>query len=399
MIFILVAGILIRIILSAITFHSDIVHFDLAGFVLSGGNILNFYDYPGKVFNYPPAVYFTLGPIFLLLTIFTNPQFHNQFLFHTEQTFRNVELFWHLFILKTPYLIFDLAVAFLLYNLFNSKREKILAFSLWIFNPVNLYSTYMMGQFDIIPTFFTVAALFTVLKTFQKDFFKKILIASLFLGIGASFKIYPVMFLVPLAFLLKDWIKRFLAVLIGILTYLLTIIPFLHSQGFRETALVANQTLKSLYAQIPISGGESIILFLAAIGFFYLIFLYNTSKVENLWQRFFIIILLFFVFTHYHPQWFVWLTPFLIIELVSTNFKHLFVVILMFISFLGGILLFEPGLNIGLFAPINPVFYTLDIWKTLGINIDYNFSKSLFQTLFVSCAFYFIYKYFPKKEG
>ena len=412
LVFILVGGILIRLILSAVTFHADIVHFDLAGYVLGKGNILNFYDYTFNVdksdqllktyqkelFNYPPAVYLFLGSVNRFLTGFEDKTFHNSFLFNVKDTLGSPNLFLHLFILKLPYLIFDLAIAFLLYAFFNTQREKNLAFTLWMFNPWAIYSTFLMGQFDVIPTFFVLLSLYFVLKS-KRDLFKKSIISAVILGVGASFKIYPLLLLIPLVATLTIWRQRLVAVLIGVLTYVVTILPFIASAGFRSTALVANQTLKSFYSQIPVSGGESIILFLLGIIFFYLIFLSRNSKIENLWQRFFIILLLFFIFTHYHLQWFLWLTPFLIIELVKTNSKHLFVVILMFVAFLGNLSLFESSLSIGLFSPLNPSLSQIpDIWKMLGKNFDLNFLRSLFQTVFVGCAFFFIYTYFPIKE-
>lgn len=405
---ILLAGILIRLILSAVTFHPDIQHFDLAGYVLGKGNLINFYDYtynlskdnqllkhyPVALFNYPPAIYFSVGALDWMLTSWTNQDFHNKFLFDFKNTLGDFRLSLHLILLKIPYLLFDIVTAYLLYSLFTTKREKVLAFSLWIFNPWVLYSTYMMGQFDIIPTFFVVLALYLVAKIADTN--KRVYLAALALGIGASFKIYPLLLLLPLAFLLKTWPKRIFAILLGVLPYLITILPFIGSVGFRTTALFANQMFKSLYAQIPISGGESIILFLALVGFFYLIYLYQVRV--PLWQRFFIILILFFVFTHYHLQWFLWLTPFLILELLSNNFKHIFLLILIVISFVGAVFLFDQSLSIGLFAPLNPLLYNgPSLWRLLNINIDINFLRSLFQTLFVCTAGYFIYYYFPRK--
>lgn len=398
LVFILLAGILIRLILSAVTFHTDIQHFDLAGYVLGKGNLLNFYDYPAAVFNYPPAIYFSMGALNWILTNLTDQNFHNKFLFDFQNTLGDLRLHLHLLLLKIPYLPFDIATAYLLYKLFATKRERVLAFTLWVFNPWVLYSTYMMGQFDIIPTTFVVLALYIITK--KEDINKKVFLAAISLGIGASFKIYPLLFLLPLAFLLNTWLKRILAILLGGSVYLVTILPFIGSLGFRSTALVANQTLKSLYAQIPISGGESIILFLALSGFFYLVFLYQRGIAENLWQRFFIMLLLFFVFTHYHPQWFLWLTPFLIIELIHSNFKHLFLMFVIAVSFLGLVSLFEQSLSIGLFAPLNPqLFNGSNLWQLLGQNFDLNFLRSLFQSLFVCIAGYFIYYYFPRKSG
>ncbi|MDO8573416.1 MAG: hypothetical protein Q7R77_01570 [Candidatus Daviesbacteria bacterium] len=410
LVFILLIGIIIRFILSAITFHPDIIHFDLAGYVLGKGNFLNFYDYtygldkndpvlknyPVNLFNYPPAVYFYVGSMNWIFTSLTEKNFHNMFLFDFKNTLGNIQLNFHLILLKIPYLLFDGAIAYFLYNIFLNKKEKILALALWVFNPWVLYSTYMMGQFDIIPTAFVVSALYIIKKNY--NFNKKIFIAVVLLGIGASFKIYPLLFLLPVAFLLKKRFNKLLAIILGISVYVITILPFIGSSGFRSTALLANQTLKSLYAQIPISGGESIILFLASVGFFYIVYLYRGKEVENLWQSFFIIMLLFFIFTHYHPQWFLWLTPFLIFELIYSNFKHLILMVLMGVSFLGAVFLFEQSLTIGLFSPLNAALFDgLDLWRLLHINIDLNFARSLFQTLFASVAVYFIYYYFPKK--
>lgn len=412
LIFILLAGICIRLFLSAITFHPDIQHFDLAGYVLGKGKILDFYDYtynldkddnflkkyPTALFNYPPAVYFSVGVLDWMLTGFTDSDFHDSFLFDFQNTLGDFRLYLHLILLKMPYLPFDILIAYLLYNLFVSKREKILAFTFWIFNPWVLYSTYMMGQFDIIPTFFVMLALYLIVKI--ADLNKAVFLGSIALGFGAAFKIYPLLLLLPLVFLLNTWLKRIMAILLGISIYLITILPFMGSVGFRSTALIANQTFKSLYAQIPISGGESIILFLALSGFFYLVFLYRRGIVENLWQRFFIMLLIFFVFTHYHPQWFLWLTPFLILEIVHSNFKHVFLIFLIAIAFLGSVSLFEQSLSIGLFVPLNPLFYNgPNLWQMLGQNFDLNFMKSLFQSLFVCVSGYFIYYYFPKENS
>ncbi len=408
---IILTGVLIRLVLSAATFHSDIVHFDLAGYVLGKGQILNFYDYtftldkndillqfyPVALFNYPPAVYFTLGPINWALTSFTNPDFHSTFLFNTKSTFGNPLLFPHLMLLKVFYLVFDLLIAYFLYRLFTNKKEQVRAVIFWIFNPVTLYSTYMIGQFDIVPTFFVVLVLYLVIKAESVNFEKRIFFSSILLGIGGSYKIFPLLLLIPLAASLNGWIKRFLVVLLGLAVYAVTILPFLASSGFRTTALLANQTLKSFYAQISISGGESIILFLGSVIFFYLYLLYQNLNGTFLWQRFFIFLLLFFSFTHYHVQWFLWLTPFLIIELISSNFRHLIVVILMLISYMGGAFIFGPSLSLGLFSPLSPPLSSIELWGQMGLNIDYNFSRSIFQTVFVSAAAFFIYRYLPQR--
>ena len=397
-VWVLAIGILVRLLLAFSTFHSDIQPFYFAGEVISKGNILNFYDYlselpkdspilsiyPTYLFNYPPLVYFFLGPINYLLSLPFGKDLMQSFIFNLPDLFGNLRLNWLLLTLKSVYLPFDIAIGFLLYKLLD---KKLLAFTLWMFNPVNLYATYMMGQFDVIPTFLSVFALYLAVK--KSRFFT----AAFLLGLGASFKIFPFLFLIPLALLKEKWWERIKIVGIGAITYFATILPFINSSGFRATALVAGQTTKSLYAAIPISGGESIILFPLLVLFFYLVFYHREKNPESLWKKFFILLIIFFVFTHYHPQWLTWLTPFLIIDLVKSKLKSWLLVVLVFVSWLGQVTLFDPGLSVWLFAPIAPNLYgQVGIWQSLGVTLELNFMRSIFQTAFAGTAFYYIYR-------
>ena len=404
---ILILGIVLRIILSLTTYHSDVVPFDFAGKVIAGGNITNFYDYlwslpeddrylkvyPRNLFNYPPLPYFFLGGFSLLTTWIVDQTVHDNFVLDFKSTLGNPQLNLLLFLLKFPYFFFDIAIAYLLMSLFKSESEKKWAFALWTFNPVNLYATYMIGQFDVIPTFLSVAALYFVVK---KDRFY---LAAILLGLGASFKIFPLLFIIPLALVKKDWWERIKILAIAGVTYLVTAFPFFMSSGFRRTAMLADQTTKSFYANVSISGGESIILFLAAVIFIYILFLYKKTAIEDLWKRFFVMILVFFIFTHFHPQWFLWTMPFFVIDLVKTKLKHWPLFVGLLVTFVGMITFFDSGLSIGLFSAINPSLYNLSpLWNLLGLNVDINMFRSLLHTIFVGISSYYIYYYFPKNE-
>lgn len=391
---IIIIGIAIRVILSFSTFHSDLQAFNLAGKIISEGNILNLYDYlpnlsnsdPIKkiaVLNYPPAIYFFHGAFNFIYTDIFKMSFVNDFLIERADNYRNILFNFHLFLLKLPYLIFDLLTALILFKLFNSEKQSKIAFTLWIFNPVNLYSTYMMGQFDIIPTFFVIFSFYLASKN-------KLNLAVLSLGLGIAFKIFPIFLLVPLILLGKNYISKIKLFFLSLLPYLLSIVPFIHSQGFKQTALVASQSDKSLYASLPVSGGETIFLFPASLIFFYLI-IWN-RKEEFLWKLYLTPLLLFFVFTHYHPQWLLWITPFLIMNLIFERFKNLVAILLILGSWFGSLFFFEPSLTLGLFSPLFPNLYnTHSIWNLLKINIDYNFLRGLLQTVLAASALYLIY--------
>jgi hypothetical protein len=376
---------------------------------MNSGHIADFYDYlwqlpenspernlyPADLFNYPPAVYFTLGPLASLTSLPFSEAIKTDFIFNVGKTFGNVELNFLLLALKIPYLIFDLAIIYFLMNMFTGKRERLLVAALWAGNPVNLYATYMMGQFDIIPTFFMVWVLSRVLKNNVAGVTDGIL-----LGLGAAFKIFPALLLVPLALTTKSWWKRAAIMLSGIAVYFLTILPFLGSAGFRQTALVAGQTSKSLYPQIAVSGGQAIMLFPAAIIFVYLAYYFGRVTGAKLWLVFFLLLLVFFIFTHTHPQWFLWLTPLIILDLLNTNLRTWPLASVSLISFIFLVTFFDPGLSTWLFAPLFPSLYGVPgIWELVGINIDINFARSIFHSLFVGAALFYMYSYFPRQKN
>lgn len=389
---ILILGILLRIILAFSTFHPDLKAFQLGGGVFSKGHILDLYDYTNPqvaVLNYPPLTYFFHGVFNFIFSNVLGLTIINDYLFEQPLVF-DLLFNLHLVLLKFPYLIFDIILAFLIAKLFDTEKDKFLAFTLWIFNPVNLYTTYMMGQYDIIPTFFVVASLVLVKKG-------KLNLAALILGLGIAFKIFPLLLLAPLALLGKSWWDKFKLGFFGLLSYFLTILPYLPSSSYRTNALAAEQLSKSFYVNIPVSGGESILLFPMVIIIFYFIYIYRGDVSTNLWKHYLSILLIFLTLTHYHPQWFLWVSPLLIIELVKSQFKNLVPLFILLLSFIASLFFFDPSLTLGMFGPINSNLYeTQSVWQMLGLNPDYNFSRSIVQTIFAAAAIFLVNRYFPK---
>lgn len=397
-------GIVIRLFLAFTSFHPDIQTFNLAGQVVASGHILDIYDYllslpegdPVKhiaVFNYPPLIYYFFGIFNFVFAKILGLNAINNFILDNLSNYGNLQFNLHLFLLKIPYLIFDLMLGWIFLQLFQERKEKTLALWLWMLNPVNLYATYMMGQFDIIPTFFTVLAIYLAVEN-------KLSWAALALGFGIAFKIYPIFLLVPLILLGGGYRERIKLIMISLLPYIISILPYISSIGFRTNALFANQSSKSLYANIPISGGESLILFPLVLGFIYLLMLKEKMHKEGIWKNFLIILLLFYVLTHFHPQWLIWVTPFLIIELVNKKFADVTSVLIILFSWVVSLFFFDPSLTVGLFSPVWPFLKTLPgVWELMHMQPDYNISRSLIQTVLAASAMYLIYRYLPKRAN
>lgn len=403
---IIFVAVILKLIIAFLTFHVDLTALNLAGSLISSGQVFTFYDYLFQlpenhilrqafslaVFTYPPIAYLYFG---LIETIFVNIlqlRFIPEFVVVTPDSFGNILFNISNLVLKSHFLIWDILTAIVLAKIIPDKKQKLQIMVLWLFNPVNLFATYMMGQFDIIPAFFIVASIFFLNK-------KRLILASFMLGFGIAFKLFPIFLLIPLVIFGKSWRQRILMIVAGLIPYVVSVIPYLFSPGYKTSALLANQSLKSLYAQIPVSGGQSILLFPVFILLFYLIFFHFREKFNNLWQNYFVILIFFFVFTHTHPQWFLWIIPLLIIDLVQSKFANWLPFVLFHISFLGLLFLFDPSLSTRLFAPaFNNLYSAPNIWQIFGMEIEINLYRSIFHTLFVGSALFYIYTYFKNSN-
>jgi len=356
-----VLGLLLRLFLAGSTLHPDLASIVSASSLLYREKVFNIYDhlqnapennpvvqsYGRRFFTYPPLAYFLLGGLGFLFFPFVNQTVFGKLL-SGFSGFAGSGFSLGLLTLKLPYLIFDILVLLFLRKIFKDHKKRFLVFLFWWFNPLVIYASYMVGQFDIIPLLFVVCSLWAYSTGLS-------ILGAMFLGLGAGLKMFPLFFLFPLAFLsFKTVIGRLKVIAVGIGSYLLTILPFLTSSAFRQNVLLSNQSQKMLFAQLPVSGAEGIYIFVFLFCLIcYFAFYEKNTSVKLLNNYYLFILLALFSVTHFHPQWFLWTTPFLIIHLVERNLKTWPVLMMIFISWLGITLLFEPSLSIGLFAPLN----------------------------------------------
>lgn len=353
----LLIGLIIRLFLMPATLHPDIWAVSFSQYLFSFKGVFNIYDYLANLpnnsllvgnygrnfFTYPPLAYYTLGVFGFILRPLFNADFSGNLAAILPKVLTDNRIYWHLFLTKLPYLFFDFGVLWLLLKMFDEEKQKVLAAVLWIFNPLSLYTSYMIGQFDIIPVFFTVLSLYLAKQKNMKW-------AALSLGIGGAFKMFPLFFIPFFAVSQGRKIKESIKLLLlGILPYLVSILPFIGSVAFRQTVLFSNQSQKMLFAKIPVSGAEYLSLFVV---FYIFLLLLGTFKKLELWKWFLLVMLLFFSVTHYHPQWFLWISPLLLIE--TANYKKYFLLsVCLLIFWLMITFLFEPSLSISLFAPVS----------------------------------------------
>lgn len=341
-------GLVVRIWLSATTMHPDLRGHNFAGYLIAQkGELLTFYDhisrlprtdaivklYGDDLFIYPPLAYQVHGLFNFLLYPFYPQQLFQEFLIDMGRVAGNPQLPQLLFLLKAPYFVADLLFLVLLLKIVPPKK-KVVSTLLWAGNIVTLHSAFMMGQFDIYISVFLLVAY--VLSSSGKN-----ALAAIVLGIAANFKPFP-LFLLP--FLPG---KKVLNIGIGVGAYLLMILPYISSTGFRQYALFAPQTDKLSYAKIMVSGSQYLPLFFVGL---VLLFWWNYFKKQALplWGWFLAVPLLFYSVSHYHPQWFMWGMPFLLLAVIYDRTLR-FPAAILTACYVGIVLLFEPSINFGLF--------------------------------------------------
>jgi len=363
----LILGLAIRLLLIPITLHPDFRAVNLAAyFIAQKGEVLTFYDFLSKLprsdhlvqlygdnlFIYPPLAYLTHA-VFNKAFYWAYPQTAFWTLINDIGQLRHTSGFTLLmYWLKLPYLIVDiLCLILLLRNKFSTLNSQFSILILWWFNPVVIYTCYLMGQFDIFISLFILLAL-----VFSE---KKPLLSSVFLGLGAGFKPFPLLLLLLLP---GNKIKN---LIFGFGTYFLIIAPWLGSPAFKQYALLASQSDKIFFANIPISGSQYLPLFLLGLIVIYWWNYYHPKAIPQ-WAWLAAPLILFYSVTHYHPQWFIWVMPLLVVGVISQA-RLIYPYAIMLLAHFTTVLFFEPSLNFGLFGYnywINPIinrFFSVDL--------------------------------------
>jgi hypothetical protein len=234
----------------------------------------------------------------------------------------------------------DLALLWLLPRFFLKEKHKKIAQLLWAFNPLAIFVSSIMGQVDIVITLLLVVSLYLYKNN-------KLFLSLVFIALSSLIK--PIgLILIPLVLIksLREakYQKAVLLGLTGFGTYILGILPFIGSASYRYYALFAEQINKSTYASISIASGHDIPLFF--IVYIYILFLFWSKKI-TFQNAFGTSLLSSLAFTHFHPQWLVWLTPWLIIYSLNKN-NYLFYLVTI-LCWLGVLFSFDETLHLQAF--------------------------------------------------
>jgi Gpi18-like mannosyltransferase len=222
-------GVVIRLLLMPITAHPGDMY------VWYGLSTKIIHDGPTSVSFFPPINgYFLLVPISYTYTFLANifsihpipiSSFSTDLIFYPElhQTIVPDVLFN--FLIKLPIFIADILSAFLIMKIISqSTSNKIAPYAaalIWFLNPYLIWISAVWGMWDSIAALLTIGCLYFLVK-------KQLLLSSICLLIGIIVKLYPLLFLFPVAYYLwasyKNKIvllKYFAVIFVGIMIMLL----------------------------------------------------------------------------------------------------------------------------------------------------------------------------------
>lgn len=358
---ILILAILIRILVMPFYFHPDIKTYNFQASFLEMG-VWDIYSYlvtnkeklPLKdEFVYFPLTYIFLGGYQILISPLLGEGFISWLSDASQQANDRIGVYRYLFLLKLPYLLLDLAIAFLLLQLFKNSTDKKKVFTLWLFNPFSLILIYIFSNVDIIPVFLTLVSLLFTYK-------KKLILASLFLGIAACFKAYPLLFLPFLTIYAKNIRQAVFMVLACVGVFTIIILPFL-SNAFLSSALISGLTTRIIFGGLSIGFGQTLMVPVIVISALFFYQALRKDKGRDILYFYLSLLLLLFSFIHFHIQWLLWIIPFVILLLMVRTKLAVLNIFLTAIAFAIPLLYEDKSMTVGLLSAVSPLFNLIPI--------------------------------------
>ena len=263
------------------------------------------------------------------------------------------QLFLCLFLMKIPYLLFDLLVVQTGWKMIEDESSKRKFTELWAWNPILIYIVYMVGQFDLIPAYCVFLAFYFSLKPEKSHW------AALSLAAGCLFKIFPIIFL-PMIICIasRSWMDAIRLFLLGVLPVILVYGIFsMTSDGVALNLfdVFAYRTTMTRDYKIMVIR----LLQATAYGLTCLHILFFNRKTLDYKSasKYFLIIYLaiYFGITPLAIQYLAWIIPVAMLYHIADSGKKTLLYSVLFVALLQGFRARPEAF--GIFAPLNPELF------------------------------------------
>lgn len=284
----LMAKILLLVVFSS-GYQDDLFIPFVMEYLSQGGNPWEYPSITKEAFPYPPLMLY-------ILSIFLSP----------IQYFSDSAVLESL-LFGLPLLLSDLLITVILIKLFIWHKTEIFVF--YFASPIILFSTYMHGQLDIIPT----AILFSSIFLLSKKYY---LYAAILAGLAISTKFHTVAALPLMAIYLINQAKYKEAgyiIFIPLLMYTGFALPYINeaaSAGYNQL-VIQNEKQNMIFDSFLMIGNVKIYLPLLMAAIIYFRFsAYRKINTDLLYAATGALFSVFLLLIEPSPAWFVWMTPF-----------------------------------------------------------------------------------------
>ena len=323
------------------------------------GKFFEFYDYTESTAVYSITVYIVFAiwslPVMLGYKVLGIPLWGTLDYFAIPYPV----LMWYKLLPTLCYL----AIAYLLYKIvleikMDRNTAKWVSF-LFISSPIAMFSQFIFGQYDSLGLLFTVWALYMFIK-------KKYYAFSILCSVAVTFKMFALFFFIPLLLLVEKRplhiIKHLIIAMSG---YVLTSCLFANSQGYGDAMDFSGNIVSRLFfSGIQTQMGTISLFTVAMILVCILAYNKNISDIHeyyaySIYIPFFVYAAMF-AFILWHPQWVIFLMPFMALAVVlnSKTNASLLLHSIMAVGYVGATVMFFVNnvdaclLNYGVFAEV-----------------------------------------------
>lgn len=294
---------------------------------------------------------------------------------------------------KFPLLILGLVSGWLIYRIVKkycgNEKKALRAALIWYFNPITLFSLVVMGQNDIVAIILFLSGILC---------YERWGLAVLFWGLAAGVKTYPIIWVIMFLLAWEKSIYKLVLKFFGVMmVYGLILLPWIGKSYFTEAVLNSGLSQRMFVSNISIGFGKEIMIVPLLLVVVALKAVSNRFGKKLSFGCLMIMesSLVILGFSHFNPQWLLWLSPFASIIFATKKITKVEIIVglLILMSWIGLTLGFDDKfLSWGLVAPISPNLINYPTISEFARNRVINISGliNLCQSVLAGVAVWFL---------
>ena len=233
-------------------------------------------------------------------------------------------------IFKFPLFLFDTGIFILLLKVYSRDHDRVIRF--YFFNPIILYSVYILSSPEIIPVALLFLAVFYLY--IKKSFYRSAIIYGLAISASLNFIIALPVFMIYIHKMSTSFKKILLYVLIALLMLLFLNLPYLFTDGFMEMVILHHKQFVFFDTYYMIGHLKVYLALFSFVVVYYLFYIHRKVRYDTLLLYMGILFTSAVFLASPSPAYYLWMGPFLSAFLIrEKNTSSIFIIYMVFSLF------------------------------------------------------------------